>query len=141
MNNNKYKEEIIKLFFDRFEDRYRCNEYIVITNKSVAKTMSGITQSIFSNIIKKYNINTSKERLSVMYMIASIVEQINKELKTDIICCFYNTATREIETDQDKINLLQMIFAEILKIDEVDYLNVIKTNNNIEMALIELCSM
>lgn len=116
MNNNKYKEEIIKAFFDRFEDRYKCNEYILITHKSVSEALIGITPAILSNF-------KNEERCNVMYLTVDIVEQARQELNPSMTCGFYNTVKREFETDQDKINILQMITEGSLEIDEAEFRN------------------
>lgn len=122
-----YKEEIIKEIFDSFDDEYRCNEYILITHKSVMEVMIKINLERTKNLLKKLN-NTYIPSITVMdkqetkeSMHNKIFIQMQNLYNNDMICGFYNTSTREFETDQEKINILQMMTQASLEIDEADY--------------------
>lgn len=112
-----YKEEIIKSIFDSFDDEYRCNEYILITHKSVMNAIMKINKGVYPKAMN-YSLYVIIDRLYT-----EIMKQIRKVFNQDMTCGFYNTYTREFETDQEKINILKMMTQASLEIDEAEYRN------------------
>ena len=127
-----YKEEVIKEIFDSFEDKYKCNEYILITHKSVSKAINRITLERIKDKLGKLGkfsntyipITTVMDKQETKESICDkIFIQMQKLFNEDMTCGFYNTVKREFETDQDKINILQMITEGSLEIDEAEFRN------------------
>lgn len=112
-----YKEEVIKEIFDNFDDEYRCNEYILITHKSVNNAIMKIHKGVYPKAMN-HHLRVIIDRLH-----NEIIEQIREVFNLDMTCGFYNTSTREFETDQEKINILKMMTQASLEIDEADYRN------------------